>query len=149
MGNGRITDAESITYHGKADGCVFAAQENMNFSGQARRFAKHRFYGLADIRNCCLTGQLLFVLFYQDRFVTALKQMAASCPFYIKIGGISAVDMVHDLGKMYAFTGSKCQRCCNCRISKRLQGATDVRRRTRRRIGHTSSARQQSRCGTL
>jgi hypothetical protein len=49
----------------------------------------------------------------------------------------------------YAFTGSKCQRCCNCRISKRLQGAADVRRRARRRIGHTSSARQQSRCGTL
>jgi hypothetical protein len=49
----------------------------------------------------------------------------------------------------YAFTGSKCQRCCNCGISKRLQGAVDVRRRARRRIGHTSSARQQSRCGTL
>ena len=32
---------------------------------------------------------------------------------------------------------------------KRLQGAADVRRRVRRRISHTSSARQQSRCGAL
>ena len=38
--------------------------------------------------------------FDQNRLVAALKQMAVSRPFDIEVGRVSAVDMMHDLGKI-------------------------------------------------
>jgi hypothetical protein len=59
----------------------------------------------------------------------------------ITLDGIAATRIARAWPGTHAFTGLKCPICCNCRNSKRLQGAADVRRRARRRIGHTSSAR--------
>jgi hypothetical protein len=57
--------------------------------------------------------------------------------------------MAADTALLVNSRGFKWPTCCNDLIGKRLPGAADVRRRARRRIGHTSSAREQSRCGTL
>jgi len=45
--------------------------------------------------------------------------------------------------------GSAQAQCCNSPDWKPPQGAADARRRARRRTPCTSSARRQSRCGTL
>ena len=49
-----------------------------------------------------IAGQFfgVFILFDHNRLVAALKQMPVSRPFDIEVGRVSAVDMVHDLGKI-------------------------------------------------
>ena len=49
-----------------------------------------------------IAGQFfgVFILFDHNRLVAALKQMAVSRPFDIEVGRVSAVDMMHDLGKI-------------------------------------------------